>query len=330
MISRKILSTGQNKCYSEDGDPITCDGTGQDGEYRKGIPWPEPRFYRNGDIVEDRMTGLSWTANASPAEFPVTWPECFDFIREINEQSLYGHNDWRLPDRNELRSLISYATKRPALPVDHPFDHVFLGWYWTSSTAAINQAYAWYIHMDGARMFYGGKMQYYMVWPVRGKSNILLPTEQAAVDNDAGESPVGLQDEARLDEHDHRFVIDGETVVDSLTGLRWLRKADLSAGRVSWQEALDCIGRLNREKVSGPGKWRLPNINELESLVDCSSHSPALTPGHPFRDLRDVYWSSTTSVFEPDWSWALYLNKGALGVGYKKKPEFYVWPVSDL
>ncbi len=37
--------------------------------------------------------------------------------------------------------------------------------------------------------------------------------------------------------------------------------------------------------------------------------APALSHGHPFRDVREGYWSSTTSMFEPDWAWALYLVK---------------------
>jgi hypothetical protein len=53
-----------------------------------------------------------------------------------------------------------------------------------------------------------------------------------------------------------------------------------------------------------------------------------LPEGHPFSDVRDVYWSSTTSLFEPDWAWALYLDKGAVGVGQKRQARFYVWAVS--
>jgi hypothetical protein len=68
------------------------------------------------------------------------------------------------------------------------------------------------------------------------------------------------------------------------------------------------------QKANGT-RWRLPNINELESLVDCGRHNPALPSGHPFTDVREGYWSSTTSRFEPDWAWALYLKKGAIGVG---------------
>ncbi len=92
-----------------------------------------------------------------------------------------------------------------------------------------------------------------------------------------------------------------------------------------WEEALLAVAALNH----GPIRWRLPNINELESLVDCSACCPALPAGHPFIDVRDVCWSSTTSLYEPDWAWALYLDKGAVGVGQKRQARFYAWVVSD-
>lgn len=317
MQGLKILSTGQKECYNASGDRIDCRGSGQDGEYQKGLPWPSPRFSRKDDIVDDYLTGLCWPANANLAEFPITWHETFDFIRSMNERSAFGFNDWRLPDRTELRSLISYATKRPALPQGHPFENVFLGWYWTSTTAAINNAYAWYIHMDGARMFYGEKNQYYLVWPVRGASTIFRPIDLPPKEKSRQTLPAP------------RFVPDGEEVLDRFTGLIWLRKADCTGTKVSWQEALQAVDGMKAGKEGKKKDWRLPNINELESLVDCSEHSPALPADHPFQGLRDVYWSSTTSVFEPDWSWALYLAKGALGVGFKAQPDFYVWPVRD-
>jgi hypothetical protein len=107
-----------------------------------------------------------------------------------------------------------------------------------------------------------------------------------------------------------------------------MRQADLTHEPVSWSEALASVSSFNRKRPRG-GHWRLPNINELESLVDCSAYSPALQAEHPFDDVRDVYWSSTTSLFEPDWAWALYLDKGAVGVGQKTQVRFYVWAVSD-
>jgi len=46
---------------------------------------------------------------------------------------------------------------------------------------------------------------------------------------------------------------------------------------------------------SAAGDWRLPNLVELESLVDVSSSNQALTPGHPFTNVSNaIYWSSTS------------------------------------
>lgn len=125
-----------------------------------------------------------------------------------------------------------------------------------------------------------------------------------------------------------RFACEGESVCDRLTGLSWLRDADLTHDPVDWTEALQAIDRLNAGR-SGATRWRSPNINELESLVDCARHSPAVTREAVFTRLRSGYWSSTTSTFEPDWAWALYLDKGAVGVGQKAGVHFCVWAVRD-
>jgi len=115
-------------------------------------------------------------------------------------------------------------------------------------------------------------------------------------------------------------------VVDRLTGLCWHRCANLAHGEVSWDAALAGIAALN--SGAGPDNWRLPNINELESLVDCGRARPALaTAADLFDRSGAVYWSSTTSMYEPDWAWALYLDKGAVGVGHKLQGRFSVWAV---
>ena len=273
--------------------------------------------------------------NANLLEFPLTWKEALDFVRDMNEQSSLGFSDWRLPNRRELRSLASYQTKRPALPKAHPFHNVFRGWYWSSTTAAINPAYAWYVHMDGARMFYGNKTQDCFVWPVRGTSSFLPETGQHLCYTEQGdvlEEQDPVQDggmSTGISWPAQRFQVRDTSVMDRLTGLEWLRRAALSDEVVSWPEALDLIRKLNERNASADRQWRLPNVNELESLVDCSQHAPALPVAHPFTSVREVYWSSTTSYFETDWAWALYLVKGALGVGVKKDRNFHVWPVRD-
>ena len=47
-----------------------------------------------------------------------------------------------------------------------------------------------------------------------------------------------------------------------------------------------------------------------------------------FRQLFEPL--SSTSLFEPDWAWALYLEKGATGVGQKRFAQFSVWAVATF
>lgn len=162
------LLTGQVTCQVANGHEIACEGTGQDGESRRGIPWPMPRFELLSDTVRDGLPGLVWLRNANVAEFPLTWREALDYVAPMNRDQAAGCADWRLPNRRELRSLISHQHSQPALPSEHPVTNLFQGWYWSSTTASISPAHAWYVNMDGGRMFYGGKDQSFLVWPVRG------------------------------------------------------------------------------------------------------------------------------------------------------------------
>ncbi len=284
----------------------------------------------------DQLTGLIWLKNANPAEFPVTWQEALDYIARMNREKKAGRIDWRLPNRREIRSLLAFDMRKPVLPAEHPFENVFLGWYWTSSTAAIQPAYAWYVHLEGARMFYGRKDQYYLFWPVCGDGRGILPVtgQTRCYDTEGREIPcrgTGQDGELQMGSPwpQPRFIKSGDAVLDKLTGLYWLQDADVGPGTMNWDETLQYVKYLELELPDSSMQWRLPTINELESLVDSSRHTPALPAGHPFINVRDVYWSSTTSFFEPDWAWALYCNKGATGVGFKREEGFHLWPVAS-
>ena len=332
MPQVKTLWTGQLRCYDESGGEIACQGSGQDGETRCGEPWPELRFVVEGEVVRDRLTDLIWSRTANPAGYPLMWQEAFDYIAAMNREQAFGHHDWRLPNRRELRSLVSHQSHRPALPEGHPFGDLFPSWYWSSTTAAISPAHAWYVQMDGARMFYGGKDQSFLVWPVRGTGNGHMAATGQTQCHDTHGGIINCQGSGQDGELRcgkpwpiPRFVQQGEVLVDRLTNLAWRRSADLTGRAVKWMDALRAVQQLNeRQPYAG---WRLPNINELESLVDCRMYTPALPVGAVFTDLHGGYWSSTTSVYEPDWAWVLYLNKGAVGVGQKSGAYFHVWAV---
>lgn len=298
-----LLNTDQTNCYSELGEEIPCPGSGLDAENRSVPEVTGRRFEIAGDIVTDGRTGQHWSRNASPATFPMSWREAFEYIEGLNASKFLGRNDWRLPDRRELFSLISHQYINPSLPEAHPFTDVFSGYYWTSSPCSRLGNQAWYIHLGGGRVYRGIKENSYMVWPVAGGQP-------------DGKYPPG------------RFTAGGNTVLDRLTRRMW-RASDDGTRPVTWQGAIDGIAALNRRRAEGFDDWRLPNIRELESLVDLDRHSPAL-PGDFGPDrVAEGYWSSTTSVYETRYAWVLYSRDGAVGVGFKPQADFGFWAVRN-
>jgi len=244
---------------------MPCIFSGQDAGFQSGLAWPEPRFQADADVVLDRLTGLSWPGNASLAEFPLSWKDALQYVTELNTANTFGFSDWRLPNRRKLRSLISHQTRRPALPENHPFSNVFANWYWSSTTTAAHPDHAWYVNLDGGRMFYGGKDQAYMLWPVRGSGDGILPrTGQQHCNDESGQilecGKTGQDGEYchGLQWPEPRFEQDTLGVVDRLTGLLWRSIADIASGPVTWGEALNAITRLN--EGYSPHLWRLALI----------------------------------------------------------------------
>jgi len=163
-----LNQTDQTQCFNDTGGIIPCSGTGQDGEIRSGMQWPEPRFTGTGrqDTVTDQLTGLVWPRDAGLSEFPLSWQEAFDFVNDMNIRNMFGLNRWRLPERTELFSLISHAQINPAVVAPDQFHTLFNGYYWTATPCARYPRQAWYIHLGGGRIVKGMIHGSYMVWPV--------------------------------------------------------------------------------------------------------------------------------------------------------------------
>jgi hypothetical protein len=95
------------------------------------------------------------------------------------------------------------------------------------------------------------------------------------------------------------------TVNDESTGLMW-SKEDSGTG-FDWQEALAWVQEMNTALYLGHDDWRLPNVKELQSIVDYSrapdvTDSPALDPVFHTTAITNEageedypsFWSSTT------------------------------------
>jgi hypothetical protein len=144
-----------------------------------------------------------------------------------------------------------------------------------------------------------------------------------------------------------RFTDNGNgTVTDNLTGLIWLKLADCF-GQQTWVNALNAANTLASgicllTDGSLAGDWRLPNIKELQSLIDFGFFEPALsnaagtgewTEGNAFSDVQSApYWSSTTPGGVGGGealAWFVTLFTGVTDVLNKAEisNSSYVWPV---
>lgn len=309
----KVFQTDQDRCYDAQGRQMSCRDSGQDAQVKSGVLWPSPRFETYDQIITDLATGCLWAQDAGLSEFPLSWSEAFDFVADLNRESFAGLNGWRLPERSELFSLVSHSRINPAIMEPERFKNIFNGYYWTGTACARLSDQAWNIHVGGGRVVRGMKHQSAMVWPIHD------PVGKGARNTEAPRSTDSTKDDpcqgSKL------------AVLDSKTGLSWMRQADLTGRAVTWQQALAAVRQLNQERPGGFNDWRLPNIRELESLVDLSFHSPAVKTADCFESIQLFYWSSTTSVYEPSYAWTLYARDGYLGVGYKPDAQFHVWPV---
>lgn len=115
------------------------------------------------------------------------------------------------------------------------------------------------------------------------------------------------------------FVDNGNgTITDKITGLMWQK--EMAPGRFTWSQALEYTSNLI---LAGYSDWRLPNINELQTLIDYSTRGPAIYPiFKPHTENRNYYWSSTTYLRNyafniPD-SWTVCFYDGRVGGGHKQ------------
>ena len=90
-----------------------------------------------------------------------------------------------------------------------------------------------------------------------------------------------------------------------------------------WTQALmDCTNCSE----GGFTDWRLPNIKELQSLIDYGEYNPALPSDHPFNVAQSWYWSSTTYAYSTSSAWLVHLSNGYTKY-YITNDDNYVWCV---
>jgi hypothetical protein len=278
---QQLPSSGQTTCYTSAGDIISCAGTGQDGQYGT-----TPLSYTdNGDgTVTDKNTGLVWQKQENKSGNWYSAAGVYDATYNSTSQSVCGalrtggFSDWRLPSKMELVSIVNYGDTSPAINPVFTNSNPLTNGYWTATTNSAGPVFAWYVHFEYGAVSNArkdglqGNSQYSRC--VRGQ-----PAAGNLTDNGNG------------------------TVSDSKTKLMWQKGGpplyDLS---YTWDGALSyCEGLTD----AGYSDWRLPNIKELESLVDDSRNSPPIDTTLFPNARKWKYWSSTTLENYESYAWTV-------------------------
>lgn len=344
IAGEKIASlprTGQTVSYA----------SGDDASVQKGVTWPGSRFIDNANgTVSDQLTGLIWLKNAGCFS-PSDWATALAVANQLASGSC-GLSDgstagqWRMPNANELESLVDVSRTNPAVSSGHPFTNINLvKAYWTSTTYTALTSNAMAIRLSDGRWINGidsgdGSFNNNKttstndLWVVKsgtaGSVKILATGVFFSGSGGGGGAFFGAKDDPSLQMGtpltSPRFIDNGNgTLADTVTGLTWLKKANCISS--TWASALASIntlasGQCGLSDGSSAGQWRMPNRNEMLSLSDRAPTFPqaeyfngqAQTSAGPvtgpviFSSFIpfDYYWTSSTVAADSSQAWTIW------------------------
>ena len=68
------------------------------------------------------------------------------YVQEMNKRNYCGHNDWHLPSREEMQTLVDLKNEKAKVKINKQyFPQTMPSWYWTSSDENNKDDFAWYV-----------------------------------------------------------------------------------------------------------------------------------------------------------------------------------------
>ncbi len=316
-----IVDTMQTNCYNTSG--VTNAPTsvqpfyGQDGQ----VFGNQSSYALSGDgkTVHDNNTGLTWMRSPNLTLAPPMKSDRMVFtnipawVAKVNGTNWGGYSDWRLPTLKELYSLFDCRGTDPSS---------YSGSDTSVLTPFINTNYFLFAYGNtaiGERLI---DQQY------ASSTTFIFDPSESGYEKDFGvnfsDGRIKGYDETDVLSHTlktfyvqlvrsgtnygvNNFTNNGDgTVTDLATGLMW-SQGDNGSG-VLWSNALAWIQANNAMNFLGHNDWRLPNVKELQSIVNYSNAPDynglpaidtnyfvctAMTNEAGQRDFP-YYWTSTT------------------------------------
>jgi hypothetical protein len=251
-------------------------------------------------MVRDDVTGLIWEVKTDDGgihdkDNEYAWEEDSDepnvqndFIAVLNSERFGGSDDWRLPTIREFYTIVQNietdTDNDPKINTDY-FSNIMPSHYWSSNNYDSNRncnSCVWGLHFGKGCINHHSKSGSIHALAVRGAANT-----SHFVDNEDG------------------------TVTDKTTGLMWQKLEVLDENgavrKMTWQEALAYCEGL---EMAGRRDWRLPNIKELQSIVDYKTHDPSIDTTIFPGAWASNYWSATTFVINTEGAWPMDFYDG--------------------
>lgn len=230
----------------------------------------------NHQALRDDVTGLVWTTYAAANEALVDYEGAVSACQDVASSGLAGIEDWRLPTRLELTSLLDFGASSPMLtPELHYIDSI-----WTSTPSTLDAGEMYYVWFGGGTI------------GTESKSTTNL--RAACVSGELSTSDFGL---------------DRLTVTDPRTRLMWERNDD-SGNELDWMGARGYCAQLATDSYAGFTNWRLPTNKEIATIVDDTKTAlPLIRDGFGWAPGGAQHWTSTPMSSDPTKGW-VFTNAG--------------------
>lgn len=278
-VTPGLLKTGQEISFL----------SGDDGTYQKGISKSFSTGSASGLLFQRCNRGQT-PPSCTGTPTLSTYLDAKSYCETL---SLAG-KVWRLPTINELSYLWDYSkssfdnTAFPNAVFNSTLPSLSL---WSSTDYILSTNYNWgfKIGSDVGNNSYGGTT--YGV----PETNNTLATARCVTGTDASTNTFT-----------DNF---NSTVTDSSTGLIWQQTPSFSG---IWSGAINYCNTLSL----GGKTWRLPNINELGSIVNYSNDPPINATFFP-NTQKSYWWTSTTAAHDSTRAWSFYFADGQTGYNSK-------------
>ena len=241
----------------------------------RGLPHAQSFDAQSSGVVLDRVTGLSWQQHPDAQQLTFA-----DATQHCAALSLAGFDDWRLPSRLELISILDTTRTQPSINVaafpDTPSD-----WFWSSTPSASDAQSAWYLY-------------FYFGYP---KTDLV--SNRFSVRCVRTAEPKHPPPTAHYD-------VKPDTVRDLGTGLTWQRAVPESL--LAFDSAQAYCADL---ALAGKSGWRVPSLPELLTLIDERAKDPPMIDRLAFPDTPgEAFWSSSYFGGVAGQSWQVYFDHG--------------------